>query len=135
MTILERLSQDLRQSQREKQERRVSVLRLAISALNNKQIEKRTRLSKSEPLEKLDGLSRLTDQEVLDVVSGEARKEGNRLRSLPKATVRTWLIRKKKNWRSCKNICPSSFPSKKSETWLRKRSIKLAPKAWPISAK
>lgn len=74
MTILERLAEDLKKAQKEKQELRLSVLRMTLSSLNNKQIEKRTKLSKSEPLEKLDELSQLTETEILDVFSAEAKK-------------------------------------------------------------
>ena len=77
MTLYERLYQDLKESQLERKELRVSVLRLALASLNNKQIEKRTRLSKTSPLEKLEELSKLaklTEEEIIETLNSEAKK-------------------------------------------------------------
>jgi len=74
MTFYERLHQDLKESQLKKEELRVSVLRLALASLNNKEIEKRTRLSKSFPLEKLEELSKLTEEEIIEILNSEAKK-------------------------------------------------------------
>lgn len=73
MTLYERLYQDLKESQLKKEELKVSVLRLALASLNNKQIEKRTRLSKTFPLEKLE-LARLTEEEIIETLNSEAKK-------------------------------------------------------------
>jgi len=74
MTFYERLYQDLKESQLKKKELRVSVLRLVLASLNNKEIEKRTRLSKSSPLEKLKELSKLTEEEIIETLNSEAKK-------------------------------------------------------------
>ena len=74
MTFYERLYQDLKESQLKKEELRVSVLRLVLASLNNKEIEKRTRLSKSSPLEKLKELSKLTEEEIIETLNSEAKK-------------------------------------------------------------
>ena len=74
MTFYERLHQDLKESQLKKEELRVSVLRLVLASLNNKEIEKRTRLSKSSPLEKLKELSKLTEEEIIETLNSEAKK-------------------------------------------------------------
>ncbi len=73
MTLYERLYQDLKESQLKKEELKVSVLRLALASLNNKQIEKRTRLSKTFPLEKLE-LAKLTEEEIIETLNSEAKK-------------------------------------------------------------
>jgi len=74
MIFYERLHQDLKEAQLKKEELKVSVLRLAIASLSNKEIEKRTRLSKSSPLEKLEELSKLTEEEVIETINSEAKK-------------------------------------------------------------
>ena len=74
MTFYERLHQDLKESQLKKEELRVSVLRLVMASLNNKEIEKRTRLSKFSPLEKLEELSKLTEEEIIETLNSEAKK-------------------------------------------------------------
>ncbi len=74
MTVFQRLRQDLKESQLKKDELKVSVLRLALASLNNKEIEKRTKLSKSVPLSELEDLSKLTDEEIIAVLNSEAKK-------------------------------------------------------------
>ncbi|MDP2951197.1 MAG: GatB/YqeY domain-containing protein [bacterium] len=74
MTLSQRLHQDLKESQLKKDELKVSVLRLALASSNNKEIEKRTKLSKTAPFEKLEELSKLTDEEMIEVLNSEAKK-------------------------------------------------------------
>ena len=69
-----RVHQDLKEAQLKKEDLRVSVLRLLLASLNNREIEKRTKLSKSSPLEKLDELSKLTEEEIIEVIVSEAKK-------------------------------------------------------------
>jgi uncharacterized protein YqeY len=42
--------------------------------LKNKEVDNRTKLSKSEPIEKLEEASKLTDEEVVGVISSEIKK-------------------------------------------------------------
>ena len=74
MEFINRIHQELKEAQLGKQELRVSVLRLLLASLNNREIEKRTKLSKSASLEELDELSRLTEEESLEGVASEAKK-------------------------------------------------------------
>lgn len=69
-----RVRQDLKEAQLKKEDLRVSVLRLLLASLNNREIEKRTKLSKSFPLEKLGELSQLTEEEIIEVIVSEAKK-------------------------------------------------------------
>lgn len=75
MNIFETINQDLKKAMIEKNEMLTLVLRGIISSVRNKEIEKRTKLSKSEsdPV-KLEQVSKLTDEEIIDVISGEAKK-------------------------------------------------------------
>lgn len=71
----EKINDDLKQAMLAKDEARVLVLRGLNSAIKNKEIEKRTKLSKTESdLAKLEEASRLSDEEIQDVVSSEAKK-------------------------------------------------------------
>lgn len=54
---------------------KVLTLRFLNSAIKNKELEKRKRLSKEgRPLADLEKLSELTDEEVIDVILGEIKK-------------------------------------------------------------
>lgn len=88
MILRQRLSQDLKEAQLKKEELRVSVLRLLFAGLNNREIEKRTKLSRLLPLEKLESQSQLTEEEVVEAIVFEIKKrqeavlafrQGNRL--------------------------------------------------------
>ena len=74
MSLLEKIQNDLKDAFKKGDKVLVSVLRLLASAVHNKEIEKRTKLSKSEPIEKLEELSKLTEEEIIEVISSEAKK-------------------------------------------------------------
>lgn len=76
MTLLqEKINQDLKKALMEKEELVVSVLRMLNSAIHNKEIEKRTKLSKAEKdIKKLEEGSKLTEEEALEAAASEAKK-------------------------------------------------------------
>lgn len=58
-----------------KDEARLSTLRLLLAAIKNKEVEKRTKLSKTEKsVKKLEEQSKLTDEEIISVISSEVKK-------------------------------------------------------------
>ncbi|MBI4359317.1 MAG: GatB/YqeY domain-containing protein [Candidatus Nealsonbacteria bacterium] len=74
MTFRQNFAQDLKEAQLQGEALKVSVLRLLLASLNNREIEKRTKLSRSLPLEKLGEQSQLTEEEVIEVLVSEAKK-------------------------------------------------------------
>ncbi|KKU77405.1 MAG: GatB/YqeY domain-containing protein, partial [Candidatus Giovannonibacteria bacterium GW2011_GWB1_47_6b] len=62
--LREKLAEDLKTAMKSADPKTVGVLRLLISAINNKAIEKRTKT----------GSDVLTDDEVLQTLNGEAKK-------------------------------------------------------------
>ena len=84
MALKQKIQGDLTESVKGKEELRSSVLRLLLSAINNKETEKRTRLyrdsggqakiSESELIKKLEESSKLTDEETVGVISTEIKK-------------------------------------------------------------
>lgn len=74
ITLREKIDEDFKEAVKTKDELRVSTLRLLNAAIKNKEVEKRTRLSKSEPLEKLEELSKLSDEEIVQVIGSEIKK-------------------------------------------------------------
>ncbi len=74
-SLQENLNNNLKTALKEKQELLILVLRGLNAAIHNKEIEKRTKLSKSEKdIAKLEELSKLTEEEVIEVISSEAKK-------------------------------------------------------------
>jgi hypothetical protein len=74
MNLREKIDQDFKEAFKSKNESQLSTLRLLLAALKNKEVEKRTRLSKSEAIEKLEELSRLSEEEIIEVISSEIKK-------------------------------------------------------------
>lgn len=74
-TLSESIGFDLKEAQKKRDEKIVAVLRMLSAAIRNKEIEKRTKLSKMESDNiKLKQLSQLTDEETIDLVSTEVKK-------------------------------------------------------------
>jgi len=75
--LKEKIQEDLNSALKEKKELEVSVLRLLLSAIFNKEKKKRYKLSKEKPElkeEELEKESELTDEKVIDVISSEIKK-------------------------------------------------------------
>jgi uncharacterized protein YqeY len=76
MTLKEKLQSDLTQAVKSGDSLKLSVLRMASAAIHNKEIEKRTKLSKSGEVspDELEKQSRLNDEEALEVLVSETKK-------------------------------------------------------------
>jgi len=85
MSIKEKINNDLKEALKTKDELKISVLRGINSALKNKEIEKRTKISKEEKdLEKLKELSALTEDEIIEVLLSEAKKRKDAIEEFKK---------------------------------------------------
>lgn len=73
MSLKEKINQDFKDAFKAKEGKKVSVLRMLNAAIKNREVEKRTKLSKSETSD-LEKESQLTDEEVLAVISSEAKR-------------------------------------------------------------
>lgn len=77
MVIKERVQNDLNEAVKGKEALKSSVFRLLLAAINNKETEKRTKIWKEKPktsVHDLEKESKLTDEEIIDVVSSEIKK-------------------------------------------------------------
>ena len=89
--LKEKIQDDLESALKEKREIRLSVLRMLLSAISNREIDKRTRAWKEKPGlsgEELKKEGQLTDEEIFEVISSGVKKrkeaidlyeKGNRL--------------------------------------------------------
>jgi len=77
MTLKQKIQQVTKLALKEKRERELSTLRMLLSAVINKEKEKRYKISKEKPDlsgEELEKESQLVDDEVIEVVSSEVKK-------------------------------------------------------------
>ena len=76
MSLAETIKADIKTAMLAKNAERVATLRMLAAAASNKQTEKRAKIAKAGETseEKLIELSKLTDEEMLEVISSEAKK-------------------------------------------------------------
>ena len=75
MSLKEKINDDLKTALKDDGGNTASVFRFLMSIIKNKELEKRTKLSKEgKPTEELEKLSGLSDDEVVSVVLGEIKK-------------------------------------------------------------
>ena len=83
--IVDQIKKDLINFQKEKRQEEVSSLRMLLSSIVNKEKDKRLKLSSQYLGEELDLKSKLTDEEVLEVISSEAKKRKDAINEFKKA--------------------------------------------------
>lgn len=75
MSLKDKIKEDLKKAMQEKDTLKLSVLRMVSSYVFNKEKDNRAKLSKAgEEESKLDEMSKLTEEEVIEVVSSEVKK-------------------------------------------------------------
>lgn len=77
MALKEKIQKDLNSALKEKKEREVSALRLLLAAILNREKEKRYKVNKEKPQlvdKELEKESQLEDDQIIDVISSEAKK-------------------------------------------------------------
>jgi len=77
MALKGNIREDLKEAVKNREELKSSVLRLLLAAIFNKEKEKRYKLSKEKPElsgKELEEESQLNDEEIIDVISSEAKK-------------------------------------------------------------
>jgi len=72
--LKQQIQNDLKEAMKSRDMFLLGVLRMVSTAIKNKEIEKRTKLVKTEPAEKLDELSQLTEEELIGVLSTEIKR-------------------------------------------------------------
>lgn len=118
MSSLKQLIQkDLINALKNKNELDVSVLRMLQSAIKNREIEKRTKLSKTEKEEtKLISLSELTDKEIIEIISSEIKKRKDAVEQYKLAKREELAFKEQKEIEILKKYLPEQL----SETNLKK---------------
>lgn len=84
--LREKIQEQAKEALKNKEQLKLSVLRMLLAAIFNREKEKRAKLSKTEKDEtKLVKLSELDDQEVLEAISSEVKKRKDSIEQFEKA--------------------------------------------------
>jgi len=117
MSLKEKIQTDIKKAMQEKDQLKVSVLRMLMAAIFNKEKEKRAKLSKTEEkLEKLDELSQLTDEEITEVISRENKERKDSIEQYQKGDRQDLAEQEKKEL----DILKDYLPEQMSEDEIRK---------------
>jgi len=96
MTLKEKIQAEIKKAMKEREEIRVSTLRMLLSAVLNREKEKRSKLSREEKdTVRLEELSKLNEEEFLEVIAGEAKKRKDSIEQFSKGG-RDDLVKKEK---------------------------------------
>jgi len=109
MSLKEKIQTSLKKAMQEKDELKVSVLRMLMAAIFNKEKEKRAKLSKTEEIEKLDELSKLTDKETIEVISSENKKRKDSIEQYEKGNRQDLADKEKKELEILKDYLPEQM--------------------------
>jgi uncharacterized protein YqeY len=116
MSLKEKIQADLKNAMQSRDAERVSVLRMLMAAVFNKEKEKRAKLSKTEEVKKLEELSKSTDEEVLEVISSEVKKRKDSIEQYEKANRQDLADNEKKEL----DVLIEYMPKQMSEEEVRK---------------
>ena len=80
--LKEQIQNDIKEAMKSGNSAKRMALGMVMSTIKNKELEKRSKLSKTETdVTKLDEISRLSDEEIIDVVSSEIKKRKDSITS------------------------------------------------------
>lgn len=108
--IQDKINQDIKQAMINKDEIRLLVLRGINALIKTKEIEKRTKLSKTEnDATKLEGLSKLNEEEAIDAVVGEAKKRKDSMNEFAKGGRQDLVAKEAKELEILKQYLPEQM--------------------------
>ncbi|HZZ99309.1 MAG TPA: GatB/YqeY domain-containing protein [Candidatus Paceibacterota bacterium] len=86
MTLTEQLKEDQKQALKSGDSAKRTLIGMVMTSIRNKEIDKRTKLSKTEsdPVQ-LDAQSKLNDEEVMDVIASEVKRRKDAIAEYEKA--------------------------------------------------
>ncbi len=110
MSLKETIQSKIKTAMQEKKAEELSVLRMVMAAVFNKEKEKRAKLSKDqEDQGKLEELSKLTDQEVLEVITSESKKRKDSIEQYQKGNRQDLVDQEKSELKILEEYLPEQM--------------------------
>ncbi len=112
----DKIIQNIKIALKEKREIEVSVLRMLLAAILNKEKEKRYRLNKEKPdlgQEELEKESQLTEEEITSIISIEAKKRKEAIMAFEKGERKDLAEKEKKELDILKKYLPEQLSEEK----------------------
>lgn len=122
MSLKEKINEDIKTALRQKDELLLLVLRGISSAIHNKEIEKRTKLSKQEKdIAKLEKESKLSEEEIIETIFSEAKKRKEAIIEFEKGNRNDLAEKEKKEL----GIIMKYLPEQMSEEQIKEEAKKV----------
>ena len=131
MLLKEKIKEDLKKAIKKKAEKESSVLRMILAVILNKEKEKRYKLSKEKPelgTEELEKESRLSDQEMVEVISSEAKKSKEAIIEFEKGGREDLVEKEKGEIEILKKYLPDQLPEEEVKKLAKEAIEKLGAK-------
>ncbi len=108
--LREKINGEIKQAMINKEELLLLVLRGINASIKNKEIEKRTKFSKTEKdLTKLEESCKLSDEEIIDVISSEAKKRKDSIEEFTKGNRLDLVEKEQKELEILKQYLPEQM--------------------------
>ncbi len=131
MSLKTKLQDDLKRGMKAKDELIVSVLRLVLAAVLNKEKEKRYKLTKEKPDLKEEDLakeSELNDEEVNEVISSESKKRQEAIIEYEKGKRQDLAEKERKEAAILKKYLPEQIPEEEIKKLVKAAIEKVGAK-------
>ena len=126
MNLKDRINEDLLAAFKSSSKEVVSALRFLMSVIKNKELEKRTKLSKeNKSIEELEKLSELNDDETLNVILGEIKKRKESITQYEKGGRIDLEEKEKKELEIIRKYAPEEMPEEELKAVIRKKIAEI----------
>lgn len=126
MSLKDRINEDILAAFKSGKGEIVSALRFLMSVIKNKELEKRTKLSKDgKPAEELEKLSELTDEEMVSVILGEIKKHKESIVQYEKGNREDLAQKEAKELEIIKKYAPEEMSEGESRAVVKRTIAKM----------
>ncbi len=126
MNLKDTINGDIKSAMKSGLNNEASVLRFLNSAIKNKELEKRNRLSKEgRPLAELEKLSELIDEEVINVISSEIKKRKESIAQYEKGGREDLAKKEATELEILKKYVPSEMPEEELRSIVKKKIAEI----------
>ena len=124
MSIKDKINENIKAAFKSGLKDEVSALRFLSSVIKNKELEKRTRLSKeNKDIAELEKLSKLSDEEIMSVISGEIKKRKDSIVQYEKGGRDDLVKKETAELEILKKYAPAEMPEEELRAIIKNKII------------
>ncbi len=122
MSIKDKINENIKSAFKSGLRDEVSTLRFLSSVIKNKELEKRTRLSKeNKDVAELEKLSELSDEEIMSVISGEIKKRKDSIAQYEKGGRDDLVKKEAAELEILKKYAPAEMPEEELRALIKNK--------------